>query len=194
LLFGLIVVAIGIGWLLEAFDVANIRWDVILPSTLILVGLVLLLTAWRGGSQGGLIALGIVLSVVLLAGTVADIPLEGGVGQRVARPRSVEALHREYRLAVGDMTIDLTELPQLQGSFSIRAQLGIGHLLVLVPRAAVVHVQGRAGIGQVAIFGQEHDGFDVHGSYDSPVSDGRLTPRYALDVSVGIGQVEVRYG
>ncbi|MFB3739212.1 MAG: hypothetical protein ACE14W_09665, partial [Candidatus Velamenicoccus archaeovorus] len=111
LLFGLIVVAVGVGWLLEAFDVTNVAWDVLLPSALILIGLVLLLAAGWGGGRGGLIGLGVVLIFVLLVGTVADIPLEGGVGQRVAQPRSVEALHREYHLAVGDMTIDLTELP-----------------------------------------------------------------------------------
>lgn len=193
LLLGLLIVAVGIGWLLQAFDVVEIPWDVILPSALILVGLTLVVAARSGGGQGGLIALGIVLTLVLLAATVVDVPFRGGVGQRVVQPRSISALHREYDLAIGEMTIDLSEISAYAPvPREVRARVGIGHLAVLVPRGLLVEVEGHAGIGQVAIFGRQRSGVDVRDSY-APFGPTQGFA-YALDLSVGIGQVEVRHG
>jgi hypothetical protein len=87
---GLILVLIGLGWLMEALGVADVPWRFLLPSALILVGLALTLGA-RTGRHGGLLAVGVVLTVlVLLAGAVevlVDVPLAGGMGTRPIGPR-----------------------------------------------------------------------------------------------------------
>ncbi|HEX9123655.1 MAG TPA: LiaF domain-containing protein [Actinomycetota bacterium] len=191
LLFGLIVVAVGMGWLLQAFDVTEVPWDVILPSVLILIGVVLVATAGWGGGQGGLITLGIVLTVVLLAGTVVDVPFRGGVGDRTYTP--VTATGRTYELAVGNLTLDLTDsgLPTpVPSRIGIEAHVGVGQLLVIVPASFVsVDVHAKAGIGQTNVFGRTQSGFGVdyrsQGTNDS-------APLLHLELSVGIGQVEVR--
>jgi hypothetical protein len=193
-----IVVAVGIGWLLQAFDVADVPWDVILPCALILIGLVLLATARWGGGQGGLIALGIVVTVVLLAGTVVDVPLRGGVGDRTYTPVTVTA--RTYELAVGNLTIDLTDsgMPSPEPSrIAIEAHVGVGQLVVIVPATFVsVDVHAKAGIGQTNLFGRTQGGFGVDQHYGvgrSQEQAGSSTLLH-LELSVGIGQVEVRRG
>ena len=59
-LAGAFLVVLGIGWLLDAVGAVSLDWDAILPIALILVGLALGVSAWRGKANGGLIALGIV--------------------------------------------------------------------------------------------------------------------------------------
>ena len=65
LLAGVFLVLLGLGWLLDALGVPGIDWDLILPAALILVGIGLVVAARQTTGHGGLIALGIVLTVVL---------------------------------------------------------------------------------------------------------------------------------
>ncbi|HEX7463751.1 MAG TPA: hypothetical protein VF382_02500, partial [Actinomycetota bacterium] len=124
------------------------------------------------------------------------IPFEGGVGERVARPTAVDQLKDEYRLAIGQLTIDLTQLPPRETgapASDIRARVGLGELVVVVPFGELVDVNGHAGVGDVTIFGHSNGGFDVDNAFSSSVPVGSSIV-YSLDLSVGVGEVTVRYG
>ena len=193
LVAGILLVLLGTGWLLEVLGVTEFPWDILLPVALILVWVALLVVAKRGGSQGGLITTGIVLTVLLLLGTAIDFPLGGGIGERNERPTSVETLSPEYRLGIGRLTLDLTGISDLGASAdaapSVHARLGVGQLLVIVPDGMLLSVTGRAGLGNVRIFDEQDSGFDAEGVF---------APRGGVDleltVSVGLGDVEVRNG
>jgi len=193
-LLGLVVVVAGVAALLQALDVTPVPWKAVLPGALIAVGLGLVVAGTRSEQgQGGLIAVGIVLTVVLAAGTAVDIPFEGGVGQRVERPTTLADLEDEYRLAVGELTVDLTglPLPAIEGpARELRARVGIGELVVIVPADVPVRAEGRAGIGEVSIFGESSGGLGVRNEYVP--ADGRVA--LTLDLSVGIGEVVVQSG
>lgn len=197
-LLGLVIVAAGVAALLQALDVTPVPWKAVLPGALIAVGLGLVVAGTRSEQgQGGLIAVGIVLTVVLAAATAVDIPFEGGVGQRVERPTTLADVEDEYRLAVGELTVDLTGLNLLHRTVvtglplkTIRARVGIGELVVIVPGDEPVRVEGRAGIGEVSIFGESDGGLGVHKEYVS--ADGSVA--LSLDLSVGIGEVVVQSG
>ena len=197
-LLGLVILAAGVAALLQALDVTTVPWKAVLPGALIAVGLALVVAGSRSErSQGGLIAVGIVLTVVLAAATVVDIPFEGGVGQRVERPATLADLEDEYRLAVGELTVDLTGLDLLHRSVlaglpleTIRARVGIGQLVVIVPSDEPVRVEGRAGVGEVSIFGESDGGLGVHKEY-APAG---ASVTFSLDLSVGIGEVVVQSG
>jgi hypothetical protein len=191
---GLVILAVGVGALLQALDVTVGAWKVVLPGALIAVGLGLVVAGMRSErGQGGLIAIGIVLTVLLAAGTAVDIPFEGGVGNRVARPETFAGLRSEYTLSVGQQTIDLTALPlPADRARSVRARVGIGQLVVIVPRGLLVDVRAHAGIGQVTVFGRENGGFSVDEGYHPFVPPGAAF--LSLDLSVGMGQVDVHYG
>jgi hypothetical protein len=156
-----VLVLIGVGWLLEALAPrVDVPWRLLLPSVLILVGLALTLGA-RRGRHGGLMAVGIVLTVlVLLAGAievVADVPLSGGVGDKAHHPTT--DLQDAYRWGVGKMTLDLTDARDLAGR-KVNASVVMGELIVIVPDGVDLTVHARAGLGEVNVLGDTADGID----------------------------------
>jgi hypothetical protein len=195
---GAVLVLIGVGWLLEALDVVNVPWRLLLPSVLILVGLALALGA-RRGRHGGLIAAGIVLTMLVLAAgaveVLTDVPLSGGVGDRTYRPAGTVA--GEYRWGVGKMTLDLRSAPDLAGR-EIAASLVIGDLIVIVPDDVTLRIEARAGIGEVGVLGHTADGIDpglecggrsTAIDCSAPAAGERVL---RLDLAVGLGKVEVQ--
>jgi predicted membrane protein len=194
LILGLVLVAIGVIWLLEALDVVSFSLLAVLPGALIVVGIVLIAAA-RTGRHSPLIVLGVVLTVILTLASSLDIRLQGGVGERTERPVALADIQSEYRLSVGQLTIDLTSV-DFSGSQNTRvtASVGIGQLEIRVPDSAQVVAVAHAGAGQVMVFGREESGFDVDltarrpPGFDVIGATGVLT----LDLSVGLGQIEVR--
>ena len=196
LVLGLVIVVIGVTALLQAAGVSDVPWKAVLPGSLIAVGLGLVIAGQRSESgQGGLIAIGIVLTVLLAGATAVDIPLEGGVGERTERPMSLSEVKSEYRLAVGQLTLDLTSVPvPVTGAArTVRARVGVGQLIVELPSDQVAVVQGHAGMGQVTIFGQSDEGFGVDKDVTPSVPAGEPIA-FSLDLSVGIGEVRVQHG
>lgn len=189
LVLGVLVVLVGIGWLLEVLDVADFAWDVILPIALIVIGGALLLSVRSTAGHGGLIVAGLVLTVVLALGSALDFPIEGGIGQRAYHPVASADVRSEYRHGIGELTLDLADVAPPAATERIRARLGIGRLLVIVPEGIAVRVRARATLGQVQVFGEEASGVDAERVVEA---DG--TPLLDLDLSVGLGQVEVRRG
>ena len=66
----------------------------------------------RSGSS----ALAILLTLVCGVAAVVDTPFEGGVGDRAYRPQRVADLESEYRLAIGNLRLDLRDVPFLAGT------------------------------------------------------------------------------
>jgi hypothetical protein len=191
LVAGILLVLLGVGWLFEVLGVAELPWDVLLPSALIFVGLALVLLANRGTSQAGLITTGLVLTVILLIGTAVDIPFTGGVGERTERPTAIADIDSEYRLAIGQLTLDLTRPGMLTDGSSagrVRVRVGIGQLIVFVPPDVAVRVEARAGLGSVRVFDEQRGGFDVERLVSPP---GGTSPAVEIVATVGIGEVQV---
>ncbi len=167
-----------------------------LPVALILVGVALIADSRSLRSHGSLVAVGLVLTAFLTLGTAVDLPLAGGAGTRTERPASLSDVQDEYRLGLGELTIDLTRLSlPVEGAKPVRvkARVGMGRLVVVLPDHVFASVRGHAGIGDVEIFGRRRSGFDVRYGFEPNVSYGTAIP-FILDVSVGLGSVEVRYG
>jgi predicted membrane protein len=188
-----LLVLLGVGWLFDSLDVATMDWDLLLPAGLIVVGVALVLTARRGEGHGGLIALGVILTVLLTIGTAVEIPLSGGVGDRTERPLTLR--DRSYELAIGKLTVDLSRVGWSQdvpAQARIEARVGIGQLVVVVPdRIACVSTHARAGIGEVNVFGETEGGI---GPEYRPEAVCLAAPVLELELSIGIGEVEVRRG
>jgi phage shock protein PspC (stress-responsive transcriptional regulator) len=127
----------------------------------------------------------------LAVASVIDVPLNGGVGDRVLRPATIAELPAEEHLSVGDLTIDLTGLAMVGDERQVQATVGIGELHVYVPDGVTVEVRAEAGVGQVDVFERSDDGMqaEVNGTFD-----GTGRGRVELDLEVGIGHVEVLRG
>lgn len=183
---GVLLVAIGGMWLVEAYTDVDVSWEVILPAALILVGLALVLGS-SSGRHGGLISFGVVLTILVLLSAaievIAEVPLAGGIGERNEAPTEAAT---EYRWGVGKMVIDLTgttEFPEV-----IEVSLVMGELVVVVPEGAVVEVRGTAGIGDVLVLGRSSAGFSPEVVETPP------NPEFKIDARIVIGKVEVRTG
>ncbi len=190
LVLGLILVLFGVGWLLEALGI-DVPWDVVFPAVLIGIGIMLVSSARSGAGQVGLIVAGIILTIVLVFGTAIDIPLGGGVGDRTVRPTG-DRIEPEYERGIGRLTLDLTALDfgAIDVALDVRARVGIGQLVVIVPQDAPVQVDARSGLGSVRVYGQEEGGIDAELSASAPAGAAVIR----LEATVGIGEVRIDHG
>lgn len=186
IVIGVLLVAIGAVWLVEAYTDVDVSWGVILPAALILVGVALVLGS-ASGRHGGLISFGVVLTVLVVLSAaievIAEVPLAGGIGERNETPTEAAS---EYRWGVGKMLIDLTGatgFPEV-----IEVSLVMGELVVIVPEGATVEVRATAGIGDVLVFGRSSAGFSPEVAETPP------DPDFKIDARIVIGKVEVRTG
>ena len=192
LLLGILLVLLGMAWLLEALGVVEVPWDLFVPLALIAVGAVLALNARTGASHPGLIALGVVLTVLSVLAAAVDLPVVGGVGERDFAPSTASTLERRYELGVGELTLDLTSLDAstIAAPTDVEARVGIGRLVVKVPSGLAVRVEARSGLGNVIVFGDEQGGIDVQVTHEP--TEG--SPVLVLEATVGIGEVSVDRG
>jgi hypothetical protein len=175
---------------LAAADVYQPGPGTVLSAMLIVVGLGLLVGGWYGRSRG-LIAAGVLLTLVLTAASAARVP-EGGFGDRYWHPASAAALEPRYRLGAGQGTLDLNAVDPRGGTVPVRAEIGFGELRVLVPDDVRLVIHARANAGEVVL----PDGFQNDGSpvlREHTVEPARQPSRGTLDLTlrVGMGEVEV---
>jgi hypothetical protein len=192
---GLILLAVGLGWLLQSLDVIDVPWDALLPASLIAVGAVLVVGS-RTGRHSGLIALGIVLTLVTALAAAVDVPLIGGAGQREITPLTAADLEARYDLAVGQMVIDLSSLQLRSGDrVELEARVGLGELVVELPENIPIEANARASVGEVDVLGQQASGFGPEREFGTcrvgrPLPGGP-PPCVVLNLSVGMGEVRV---
>jgi phage shock protein PspC (stress-responsive transcriptional regulator) len=105
---------------------------------------------------GSLVALALVTAAIFVA--VFPVHLSKGVGHKSFTPTSTAALERTYRLGVGELDLDLTNLRLPVGETHVNARVDYGDVEVVVPRDVAVRAYGRARLGYVNVFGDEDDG------------------------------------
>jgi phage shock protein PspC (stress-responsive transcriptional regulator) len=159
-----------------------------LALALLLTGVALAIGAWRGRARP-LIPVALVLTAALATASFVDVPLEGGAGDRIHHPQTLAELRSPYRLGMGELQLDLSDLDLAGRTVDVVATTGIGHLQVIVPSSVPVVVTGKAGLGEVDIFDSTWGGtgIDRRVARGGPEEAGRLV----LRARVGIGQVEV---
>ncbi len=191
ILLGGLLVVIGVLWLLQAAGVVESPWRAVLPGALIAIGVAVLIEA-RHGLHGGLVTLGVILTLALAVASIADIPLSGGVGEREHRPATLGAIDSPYELGVGDMTLDLSGVDFPAGETSVVAKVGIGQLVIILPAGVGAIVDWKVGVGDITLFDSFNQSGVGHEGTEHRDDTGRSTVR--LEVRMGIGDVEVRHG
>jgi phage shock protein PspC (stress-responsive transcriptional regulator) len=188
---GTVVAGAGVLGLLQATDTVDVNWTVALAGGVVFVGIGVAVGAFFGG-VGALAALGAILASILVAVATIDVPLHGPIGDRTVHPTSIRALHDEYRQAIGNLQVDLSDLELPSGRTKVTATLGIGHLTVIVPRDVIVDVKADVTAGQTRLFGREDNGWNVENTADRLGLTGESALQ--LDTKVGFGEIEVRRG
>ncbi|WP_346620091.1 PspC domain-containing protein [Blastococcus montanus] len=175
-------------------------WDVgavgYLGTALLVVGAGLVAAAFTGGrrARGGLITVGVILALALAIAEGA--PSDSGVGDRTYRPQTVVDLRDVYRGGVGDLTLDLSDIPVagLDEALDVGVENGVGDVAVILPRSADVRVRVDQGLGEVTVFGGRENATRYYPG-EGPASwtdDGE--PEFELSIDGGIGEVEVSRG
>jgi phage shock protein PspC (stress-responsive transcriptional regulator) len=132
------------------------------------------------------------LGVLVLAAIAAVIAfvsiyvhLGDGVGDRSYSPATAAALHDDYRLGTGRLSLDLSQLALPARTRTVDVHLGIGDLDVTVPHDATVRVLGHVSWGDAEILGHEENGHNVSTDLGSP------KPQLLIDAHVGVGHISV---
>lgn len=188
-LFGVLLMLGGISWILHQTGVVSISIPRIVAILLTALGIGMMLTRKSGGRKG-LIFLGC-LSIVFLAlfSKALDPPPTKLVGEELQRPRTASELEA-YSLGAGELTVDLTSIA-LQGDLpAIRARVGVGTLIVIVPTNVNLELKGEVDAGLVSAFHQILDsGTGVRANFSS--SPNPSVPTVTLDLAMGIGTIDV---
>jgi predicted membrane protein len=87
---------------------------------------------------------------------------------------------------MGSLRVDLTEITDLEDDVTITVSVGIGEAVVVLPEGVGARVDASVGIGEVSVLDRSRGGVGV--SVEEEVAG---TPSIDLEVSAGIGRVEV---
>lgn len=131
----------------------------------------------------GLLVLAFAVLCAVVAVTFAH--LSDGVGDRNFAPATPASLNSEYKLGVGNLTLDLSGLTLGTAERTVHLKTGIGHIHVIVPANATVRVIGNTRWGDTTVFGHDENGHDVR------TNVGPANAQLVIDAHLGLGQIEV---
>jgi phage shock protein PspC (stress-responsive transcriptional regulator) len=187
-----VVLAVGVALLLQSVGVIHLTAEMGFGIVLLVLGLTLVVGA-RFGRSGGLVALGICLLPFAAAAVLVPEPLTGGAGNVSYTPQALSAVQSTYRLAAGQLYVDLSGVDLDGRTVAVTSSVGFGHLVVVVPAGTTVELTGKVGAGEDNLLGRIDSGVQISSQFDAatgPASAGTLT----LNVSVGCGQLTVETG
>ena len=162
-----------------------------LAAALVVVGSGLVLASVVGPAPW-LFVVGIVLTCALLAAAAIEPLVDDGVGEATVAPTTLVGLESKYEHGIGDLTVDLRNVPLDGKTRRVEVELGIGSLMVLVPRAQALVVEAHVDAGKISLpEGRTADGWDENLRY---ASGGAGQGTLVIDVEIGFGDAEVSRG
>jgi phage shock protein PspC (stress-responsive transcriptional regulator) len=188
---GLLLIGAGVAWLLHVLDVATLSLRDGLGAGLVIVGLGLVVAAWRGRAWS-LVLLGVLFASTIAIADLIDVPFDAGTGDRHVVVDTRSELADSHELFAGDLTLDLRRAPLTDGTTTTDAAVGMGKLRVIVPRDASVEVDARVKAGNIdgnLAPSPDEGGVDLHETFAAG-ERGRV-PDLRLELRVGIGELEV---
>jgi phage shock protein PspC (stress-responsive transcriptional regulator) len=185
--FTLALIALGIG-ILGIIDVAGVPVaDSAYPALTVGITGIMLLVGSVYGRAGGLILLGLMATLGMVAATAAG-QWKGDVIRET--PVTSAEVQGTYDFDAGELVLDLTQVrdPEELDGRNIRVEGGAGRIDLIVPDAMDVRVHGQVGgPGAITLFGQQQGGIDQigQGFHDG----GPDAPRLTIDAELGVGEI-----
>jgi phage shock protein PspC (stress-responsive transcriptional regulator) len=194
---GLALVTAGVGTFAAIYD-SYLDGPRVVAMVLAVLGTGLVVGSFVRGGRG-LIPLAIPLAIITWALAVAPINGWDGVRdqQQQHTPTAVAQVQRVYEVGAGNLEVDLTRVPLTDDTvLPISAQAGAGNVKVTVPENADIKIATcTAGLGNVECLDQTSSGpgneLRVTNNFGE---DGPGGGTFELDLSVGIGNVELKRG
>jgi phage shock protein PspC (stress-responsive transcriptional regulator) len=196
LTFAVALIATGLALALDNLGVVDLSLGQVLAVFLTVLGAGMLVGTWWGRAWG-LIPIGLLaVPVVALTALAGSVPVKGGVAERLFQPTTPAEVRSGYRLAGGELVLDLSKVRFGPGAPPIQASVAGGRLLVVVPDEVAANVRGRVGVGSLDLLGHVDTGAQVDSSVTEPPTRpparGTTAPTVRLDLQAGYGVIEVR--
>jgi phage shock protein PspC (stress-responsive transcriptional regulator) len=195
LTFAVALIVTGLAIALDNLEVLDLTVGQVLAVFLTVLGGGLLVGAWWGRAWG-LIPIGLLaVPLVALTALAGPVPVEGGVAERLFQPQTPAEVRSSYRLAGGELILDLSKVRFAPGQPPIQASVAGGRLLVVVPDEAAAEIRGRVGVGNLDLLGHVDTGAQVDSTVTEPAAKAPANGTAAavrLDLMAGYGVIEVR--
>ncbi len=130
----------------------------------------------------------VVLTTAAIFVAIFPVHLSHGVGEKTYAPTSVAALERTYRLGIGELNLDLTNVRLPVGETRVRARVDYGDVVIVVPSDVAVRAYGKARLGYVNVLGDEDDGRNA--DERAPAAGARVL---VVDARVQVGSVRIEH-
>jgi phage shock protein PspC (stress-responsive transcriptional regulator)/predicted membrane protein len=190
---GALLAAAGLFGLLAVLDVYDVDLAVALAAGVAIVGVAIAIGAMTQRRVGGLVFLGLVMLAAFGVAAMTPVSISSGVGEKQVQPETFAALQSSYELGMGELDVDLTSVTLPDGTTPVDANVGIGSLVITLPRNVALEIDAQAGVGEVNVLGLRDDGIDAHRTF-SFAGSRPDAPVLELEADVGIGNIEVRRG
>jgi hypothetical protein len=192
IIVGALILLIGIAWMLDiAGAVDEIPWRYLLPAAVIVIGVGLIADS-RGPTHGGLVALGIILTIFMLIDV--SIPsfafASGGtvIGPRSEQPASVSELE-DYGIFAGELRVDLRDIDFPADETRLSVSAFAGSVKILVPDEVTVELKAGTFAGEIRALGKRSEGLGPR--IDETFTGDDPDRILILDVSTFAGEIEV---
>ncbi len=168
-----------------------------LACALVVFGLGIAVSAFLGRTGAGSVFLAIVTAGLLAASAALPKDLTTHWEHVRWQPTAVAEVQEKYDLGNGVGTLDLTGLRLTKGqTVATDAEVGVGHLQVIVPSDVTVKLNVNVGVGDIQLPGDDKKDVDVEpGKHQqvtlTPATGVKSTGTLSLDLHVGVGQAEV---
>jgi phage shock protein PspC (stress-responsive transcriptional regulator) len=185
--FTLALIALAVG-ILGIVDVAGVAVaDSAYPALAVGITGLMLLVGSVYGRAGGLILLGLLATIPMIAVTTAG----QWEGDRIREtPQSAAEVQSTYDFGAGELELDLSQVDDIEAldGRSIRVEGGAGQIDLIVPDGMDVDVSGRVGgPGAVTLFGEQRGGIAT--SAEGFHNGGPDAPRLTIDAQLGVGEI-----
>ncbi|WRZ91098.1 PspC domain-containing protein [Streptomyces sp. NBC_01007] len=168
-----------------------------LAAALIVFGLGITVSAFRGRTGAGTIFLAVITAGLLAASAALPKDIDTHWVRTNWTPATAADVRPSYDLGTGVGTLDLSRVDLAKGqTVKTDAQVGAGRLKVIVPKDATVRLTIEVGVGDIQLPGDNKKDVDVEpGKHKQvtlpPTTDGKDGGTLDLDLQVGVGQAEV---
>jgi phage shock protein PspC (stress-responsive transcriptional regulator) len=143
--------------------------------------------------KGIVLTISALIALVLIAAaifaSVVHVHVGRGIGDRQYTVAGIQDLRDNYRLGIGDLRVDLSDVKLPIGETHVHGRVDVGRLEFIVPPDVALKVHGDAQFGGVHLLGRTADGHNVD---DSVTENGARV--LVLDAHVGAGELRVTRG
>ena len=193
LTFSVALLALGLIAVVDAAG-ASVPFPVYPATALGIVGVGLIIGTWYGRGRG-LIALGIILSLVLGVFGTFSVSRDMRVGEVTWKPASLSQVDNNYNAAFGDATLDLTNVDFTSSTEPVSVDVAVrfGSLTIILPPNVDATVTSNVHAGNADVFRDNQSGVSSEPNTVTDLgADGPGGGQLHLSAQVDFGNLEVR--